>query len=221
MSVQSAVHTAGSSHFSRTAALIALAALSAGLAGCRVHVQKDASGQQKNVQVDTPFGGVHVNTDQTTATDLGLPAYPNAKIVRDKDDDKSANVHLGFGQWELRVQVVNYSTPDSQDKVVAFYKNALGRFGNVIECQDKHPVGTPAQTAEGLTCSDDGNAHVSVNANGSTTYGYSNDGTFQLKAGSKHHQHLVAFKSSAPGQTRFALVEVELPAGLDSSSKSD
>jgi len=47
--------------------------LAAGMAGCRVHVDKDANGQEKNVQIDTPFGGVHVNTDQTTAADLGLP----------------------------------------------------------------------------------------------------------------------------------------------------
>ena len=48
-------------------------ALTAGLAGCRVHVDKDANGEEKTVQVDTPFGGVHVNTDQVSASDLGLP----------------------------------------------------------------------------------------------------------------------------------------------------
>ncbi len=221
MSMLTLMQTLKSRSLSRTIAFAAVAALATGLAGCRVHVDKDANGQQKNVQVDTPFGGMHVDTNQTTAADLGLPAYPNAKIYRDKDNDKSANVHLGFGEWELRVQMVNYATPDSQDKVVAFYKKALGRYGNVIECQDKHPVGTPAQTSEGLTCSDDGNGHVNVDSKGTTNYGYSNDGGFQLKAGSKRHQHIVAFESSAPGQTRFNLVEIELPAGLDGSSKSD
>ena len=47
--------------------------LAAGMVGCRVHVDKDANGQEKTVQVDTPFGGVHVNTDQVSASDLGLP----------------------------------------------------------------------------------------------------------------------------------------------------
>ena len=51
---------------------LALAAL---LTGCRIQVDKDASGKEKTVQVDTPFGGVHVNTDKTTAADLGLPVY--------------------------------------------------------------------------------------------------------------------------------------------------
>ncbi len=121
----------------------------------KIHVDKGSNGEDKNVQVDTPFGGIHVNTDQTTAADLGLPVYPGAEIVKDKENDKSADIHMGFGEWELRVKVVNYSTPDSQDKVVAFYKKALGRYGDVIACQDNAPVGKPTQTSEGLTCAED------------------------------------------------------------------
>ena len=122
------------------------------VAGCRVHVDKDANGQEKNVQVDTPFGGVHVNTDQISAADLGLPVYPGAEIVKDKDHEKSADVNMGFGEWTLRVRAVNYATVDSQDKVTAFYKKALGRYGDVITCQGNAPVGTPIATSEGLTC---------------------------------------------------------------------
>src|SRR5580704_724406 len=122
-------------------------ALAAGITGCfRVHVDKDANGEEKNVQVDTPFGGVHVNTDQTSAADLGLPAYPGSQIVVDNDKDKSADVHLGFGEWELRVRVVNYATPDTREQVTAFYKKALGRYGDVIICQGNAPVGAPSTT---------------------------------------------------------------------------
>src|SRR5580704_2868939 len=121
------------------AGLLACLALAAGIAGCRVQVDKGANGEQKKVQVDTPFGGIHVNTDQTSAADLGLPTYPGANIVNDKDNEKSADIHMGFGEWELRVKVVNFSTPDSQDKVLAFYKNALNRYGDVITCQGTTP----------------------------------------------------------------------------------
>jgi len=62
--------------------LFACLVVTAGLSGCWVHVDKDANGQEKNVQVDTPFGGVHVNTDQTTAADLGLPEYPGSQRVK-------------------------------------------------------------------------------------------------------------------------------------------
>jgi len=203
------------------AGLVAGLALAAGLGGCRVHVDKGANGEDKNVQVDTPFGGIHVNTDQTTAADLGLPVYPDAHIVRDKENDKSADVHMGFGEWQLRVKVVNYTTPDDKDKVVAFYKKALGRYGDVIACQDNAPVGSPTVTAEGLTCQEDSHAHVNVNSDGHD-YGYHGSSGFELKAGSKRHQHIVGFESSGPGETRFALVALDLPFGTDGNSdKSD
>jgi len=190
-------------------------ALAAGISGCRIHVDKDANGQEKNVQVDTPFGGVHVNTDQITASDLGLPVYPGAEIVKDKQHDKSADVNMGFGEWTLRVRAVNYSTADSQDKVTAFYKKALSRYGDVITCQGNAPVGTPTATAEGLTCADEGH-HGNVQVNGKD---FSVHGGFELKAGSQRHQHILGFEDSADGKTRFALVALDLPASV--SGKSD
>ena len=193
-------------------------ALMAAMAGCRVNVEKDASGQEKDVQVDTPFGGVHVNTNQTNAADLGLPVYPGAEMVKDNDNHKSADVHLGFGEWEMRVKAVSYETSDSKEKVTEFYKKALGRYGDVITCQGNSPVGTPAATSEGLTCNDDKSPKVQIN---SSDYGLDKRG-LQLKAGSKRHQHIVGFENPKNSQTRFALVEVDLPAVVDSGSeKSD
>src|ERR1700691_3225684 len=154
--------------------LLACLTLAAGIAGCRVQVDKGPNGEDKRVQVDTPFGGIHVNTDQTTAADLGLPVYPGADIVKDKNNDKSADIHMGFGEWELRVKVVNYSSSDSQDKVVAFYKKALTRYGDVITCQDHAPVGTPTVTSEGLTCADQGGANVKIDT-GDHNHGYNAD----------------------------------------------
>jgi hypothetical protein len=195
---------------------LGMAALGAGLAaslvlaGCRVNVDKDANGKEKNVQVDTPFGGVHVNTNQTSAADLGLPLYPGAELVTDDDKHKSADVHLGFGEWQLRVKAVSYGTPDSREKVAAFYKKALTRFGDVITCQGNSPVGTPTVTHEGLTCADnDKNGKVKFDEGD-----FRQD--FQLKAGSKRHQHIVGFEDSKSGRTRFALVALDLPANLGS-----
>jgi len=189
---------------------LAGAALVMSIAGCRIHVDKDANGKEKTVQVDTPFGGVHVNTDQITAADLGLPVYPGAEVVRDKDHDKSADVNMGFGEWTLRVRAVNYATADSQDKVSAFYKKALGRYGDVITCQGNAPVGTPTQTSEGLTCSEDSHGNVKIDDKD-----YGAHGGFQLKSGSKRHQHILGFQDSRNGKTRFALVALDLPAAAD------
>ena len=202
------------------AGLLAFVALAAGMAGCRIHVDKSPDGEDKNVQVETPFGGIHVNTNQTTATDLGLPVYPGAVIAKDKENDKSADIHLGFGEWQLRVKVVNYSSPDSQDKVAAYYKKALTRYGDVLTCQGTTPVGKPTATSEGLTCADDKSNTTTVQVD-RHDYGTSED-SLELKAGSKHHQHIVGFESSAPGQTRFALVALDLPTVTgEGSGKSD
>jgi hypothetical protein len=183
------------------------------VAGCHVEVDKGKNGEDKNVKIDTPLGGLHVRADQTSATDLGLPIYPGAQIAPDHEGDKSADVHFGFGQFQLRVKVVTYETPDARDKVVAFYKNAMGRYGDVITCDGNSPVGTPTMTSEGLSCKEEHHGNVQIN-------GVSDDSGFTLRAGSKHHQYIFAIKSSGDG-TKFSLVELQLPTGLDeTSSKS-
>ena len=192
--------------------------LIAGLAGCRVNVNKGAGGEDKSVHVDTPFGGFHVNTNQTTAADLGLPVYPGAQPVTVDDEHKSADVHMGFGEWELRVRAVTYGTSDSEDKVLSFYKQALGRFGDVITCRDKSPVGTPSATSEGLTCAEDKEPRVQLDHGGDVT----GSNSLELKAGSKRHQHVVGFEQPKNGQTRFVLVALDLPAIQEKSGdKSD
>ena len=193
----------------------ALALTVATFSGCRVRVDKDANGQEKTVQVDTPFGGVHVNTDQLSASDLGLPAYPGADQVNGPGkDDKSADVHLGFGEWQMRVRVVKYQTADSREQVTAFYKKALGRYGDVITCDGNSPVGTPTTTAEGLTCADNGkDGHFKWN-----DQDYSHNSGYQLKAGSRRHQHIVGFESADSGKTKFALVALDLPAAVEGKS---
>lgn len=204
----------------KAAGLVAAAAGSLLMAGCRVHVDKGSNGEEKTVQVDTPFGGVHVNTDQVSAADIGLPIYPGAQTVSKDGKHKSADVHMGFGEWELRVKAASYSSSDSEDKVTDFYRKALGRYGNVITCNDDKPVGTPTSTSEGLTCSESGHANVQINDHGES-YGYSGSHNgFQLKAGSKRHQHIVGFEGSHPGETRFELVVLDLPTS-DSSKDSN
>lgn len=197
-------------------ALVGLALLGtlAGAAGCHVQVDKGRNGEDKSVRIETPLGGLHVQSDQTTAADLGLPAYPGATLTGDNQGDKSADVQMGFGNWQLHVDVVTYQTAAPQSKVIAFYKNALGRFGTVISCQGDKAVGTPAATPEGLTCSKDHGSNVNVNG-----VNVDDQNNFTLRAGSKHHQHIFVLKSSGEG-TRFSLVELELPVSMTENGQS-
>ena len=144
-----------------------------------------------------------------------------AQLAKDKDkgNHKSADVHLGFGEWQLRVKAVSYESRDSKDKVEAFYKKALSRYGEVIVCQGSTPVGTPTVTSEGLSCAEDKSPKVQIDRG---DYNLSKD-SLELKAGSKRHQHIVGFEESAHNETRFTLVALELPSFADSknSGKSD
>ena len=192
----------------RTAA-VAMTALAAVLmSGCRV--ESDQHGDHDNVKIATPFGGMSVKTNDATVQEgLGLPVYPGAQLVKKKDkDDGAADVNFSFGKFQLRVKAASYTTPDAPDKVAAFYRKALGRYGDVIECQDDKTVGTPTHTAEGLTCSE--KTHVQGASDLS--------GKLELKAGSKQHQHVVGIDPEGSG-TKLGLVALDLPGHFADDDK--
>ena len=191
-------------------ALVSLLCLALSLvtAGCSINVDKDANGKEKKVKIDTPLGNIHVNADKPSAS-LGIALYPGAIADPDHDGDKDADVQLGFGEWKMRVQVAHFNTSDNQDKVLTYYRKSLSRYGDVIECKDNEPIGSPAKTAEGRTCSEnDQDNHIKVDHGG--------DHGLTLRAGSKRHQHIVAFDKddadSAAGPTKFTLIALDLPA---------
>jgi hypothetical protein len=175
------------------------------MSGCRVDSRKD--GDNDNVKIATPFGGMQVKTnDAAVQSGLGLPIYPGAELVKKKDKDSgSADVNLSFGSFQLRVKAASYRSMDSPDKLIAFYRQALGRYGDVIQCSHDAPVGEPTRTSEGLTCDNNKDKHVNVNEDLS--------GKMELKAGSKQHQHIVSIDPEGNG-TKFGLVALDLPGRL-------
>lgn len=185
--------------------------LGVSLVGCTVDSHKQGDGD--NVKIATPFGGISVKTDYNAVeVSTGLPTYPGAEIVTKRDHDGhssgAADINMSFGSFQLRVKAISYRTPDSPDKVLAFYRKNLGRFGTVIQCSDHQPVGTPTHTPEGLDCSDDhGDNKIKAKMNESFS-----DKT-ELKAGSKLHQHIVAIDPEGTG-TKFGLVVLDLPGHL-------
>jgi len=196
----------------RSLALIAFATAPLLLAGCRVSEHSD--GNNKKVDIDVPFANMHVNTnDNAPAAGTGLAVYPGATPVADKDDGKtkSANVDMSFGSFHLGVKASTFQTPDPIDKVEAFYRKDLAKYGVVIKCQGHNTIGTPTSTAEGLTCDDNDSRHKGASMN----YSNSDDHNPELRAGSPTHQHVVGLESKNGG-TRIGLVLLDLPRDSDS-----
>jgi len=187
-------------------------------AGCRV--DEHNNGSHDDVKIATPFGGLSVKTgDQAVQSGLGLTVYPGAAIVKklhtDKDgkqhDEGAADINMSFGSFHLGVKAVSYSTPDAPDKVIAFYRKDLARYGEVIFCKGNHAVGTPIETQDGLTCDKNHNANIH-------TDDFEGGSEGALKAGSKLHQHIVAVDADGSG-TKFGLVALDLPGHLGIEDK--
>jgi hypothetical protein len=202
----------------RTLRILTLMAVTAPLAclpltGC--HVTENDHGDKKNVDIGTPFGSMKVHTNNTTDTAaIGLTAYPGAVPVNDGDkDNNSANIDMSFGGFHLGVKAAGFQTPDSPDKVLAFYRKDLAsRYGDVIECRDDHAVGTPTHTSQGLTC--DAQKHTRIN---NSDFDRDN---LELRAGSELHQHIVGVEPH-DGGTKIGLVDLDLPAHLSDHDSKD
>jgi len=174
--------------------LISFAALLV-LSACSINVQKEKNGQDKKVDINSPFGGIHVNKD-VNPDEVGIVVYPGAHLKeRDSSgDNKSANVNIsGFG-YGLRVVALQYESNDSPERVVSYYKDQLRKYGNVLVCHTNHmdinaDIKDHEQGSHELTC--EGSSGVNV----------------ELKVGSKENQRIVAVEPEGTGST-FSLVYV-------------
>ena len=164
------------------------------LAACSINVKKEKNGEDKQVDINTLVGGIHVSKG-VNPEEVGLPIYPGAKLQeKGSGDDKSANVNIsGFG-YGLKVVALEYASNDAPDKIIAFYKDQLKRYGNVILCHTSSlHVNTDVKKhddeAHKLTCEGDSGRDV------------------ELKVGTQGNQHIVAVEPSGSGAS-FSLVYV-------------
>jgi hypothetical protein len=165
------------------------------LPACSVNVKKRDNGEDKQVDINTPIGGIHVSKGANVA-DVGLAVYPGAHLKQKDSDgeDKSANVNIsGFG-FGVKVVALEYESDDSPDKLVAYYKGQLQKYGHVLECHSSHfDVNTDMkdrdQRSHELSC--DGSSGRNI----------------ELKVGTKENQHIVAIEPQGKGAS-FSLVYV-------------
>jgi hypothetical protein len=126
--------------------------------------------------------------------DVGIVVYPGAAL-REKGNgqDTSANVNLsGFG-YGLRVVALQYETKDTPERVAAFYKDQLKKYGDVLIC---HTAGLNLNAGK----RHDGNSHeLGCEADSGHNV--------ELKVGTQENQHIVAIEPSGNG-SNFSLVYV-------------
>ena len=161
------------------------------LPACSVNVKKAQNGEDKQVDIDTPVGGIHVSKGANVA-DVGLAVYPGARL-KQKDssgEDKSANVNISSFGFQLKVVALEYESDDSPAKLVAFYRDQLQKYGHVLECHTSHLDLNPQRSDHGsneLTCEGSSGSNV------------------ELKVGTKENQHIVAVQPEGQGSS-FSLV---------------
>jgi hypothetical protein len=99
-----------------------------------------ASAQPSVPWQDGRSAGVEARAD-ATASDLGMPLYPGATVRKDKPDD-TGNVTFAIwgGSKGLKVSAAKYLSVDTPERVTAFYREALARFGNVLDCGNERPA---------------------------------------------------------------------------------
>ena len=172
------------------AALIALL-----LPACSVNVKKQQNGEDKQVDIRTPLGGIHVSQDANVA-DVGLAVYPGARLKQQGSDgeDKSANVDISSFGFRLKVVALEYESDDSPAKLVAYYKDQLQKYGHVLEC---HTSNFDVKAK-----------HWDRDSRELTCEGSSGD-NIELKVGTKENQHIVAVGPEGKG-SKLSLVYVHI-----------
>jgi len=165
-------------------------------AACSVNVKKGSDGgDDKNVDIKTPFTDIHVEK-QADARDTGLPPYPGARLKpKNGNDDNSANVNLSAFGFGLKVVVLKYESDDPPAKLVSYYHNELKKYGSVLQCHTTHHGDFGVNSGDGhdsdrLKCEGDNSGNV-----------------VELKVGSESNQHIVAIEPEGKGSD-FTLVYV-------------
>jgi len=165
------------------------------VAGVLAGVAQDADSANKNLDVRSPMGDLHVGAD-ADAKKIGVPLYPGARPKTHDPNSDQANLSVLTEAFGMKLVVANYVSDDDPSKIVAFYRNKLKKYGKVLECHsDKHGGDVSVQ--------DDKRADKELKCE------HDSGPVTELKVGSEQNQHLVAVEAREGGRgSEFALVYV-------------
>lgn len=157
--------------------------LLSGLCSCKV--QKKGEGANKKVDIETPLGSLHVNT-QVDPQDTGLAVYPGATRAEDDEGKHAAHLSIDSSLFGAKVVAIKYRSNDSPEKLLEFYRKQLRAYGDVSECH-------------GSVSFNHGNMRCHENRLREET---------SLVSGTEERHHVVSVKPDGSG-SKFALVYIQ------------
>jgi hypothetical protein len=156
---------------------------------------QDSDQSDKPLDVTSSVGDLHVGKD-ADAKKAGLPLYPGARPERDKDNDP-LNLGILTESFGFKLVVAKYESDDPAEKILAYYKDKMKKYGKVLECHNTH---------------DNGGVHSDSNEDRNRPLkceGDNNGPVRELKVGTEGNARIVSIESSDKGKgTTFAIVYV-------------
>lgn len=183
------------------------------ISACSINVKKSDKGEDKNVDIQTPLGGIHVSKE-AAVRDTGLPSYPGAREKEKGSDgnESKANVNISSSFFGVKVVAVEFLSDDPPEKVAAFYRDQLKKYGGVLECHTSNRHGDAGDVDVDLG-KDEGKDGKEKKDN-RLTCEHNGGSTLELKVGTKDNQHIVSVSPQDKGKgTDFALVFVQTRGG--------
>jgi hypothetical protein len=157
------------------------------LVGAFVLVGVSLISQPCSAQEPEKEGMGAIVSGKATAEDVGLPLYPGSKPHKDEpNDSQAARLGLWGAGSGFKLALLKMDTDDSPEKVAAFYKKALSKYGKVLDCTNPSPVQSDSEkrdSSKTLTCGDD----------------EPEKGGMLFKSGSKEKQRIVAIQTNGQG----------------------
>jgi hypothetical protein len=145
-----------------------------------------AAQDKKDSDANKPDGDSigFIASKNASAKEVGLPLYPGSRRHKDDSDD-SAAVQLGAwgGSSGFKLVVLKMESDDAPEKVTAFYRKALSKYGKVLNCSDPGAAAEKDKSSNGLDCESD----------------HAEKGETVLKSGTKEMQHIASVKTNGSG----------------------
>ena len=154
----------------------------------------DDNAQDKSFDLKSSAGDLHAGSD-VDQRELGLPAYPGARLRRHDADRSNANVALFTSAFGVKLLVVHYDSDDDAGKIADFYRGKLKKFGKVLECHSSHHGGDVKNSVDINEGDDDSHKSKELKCEGDNT-----GSVLELKAGTEDNQHVVAIEPVEKGK---------------------